>query len=616
MGTLRVSVVRVAALAALLLLAGPPGAAAQTVGVRAYVTPSTTVAAGSSFVVNLEVTGAQRLDQDPQPPDLSAFARYLGSGTSTSIQMAGGRSSVSLTIQYRFQALQEGTFQIPALEVRAGGSPHRTDAIRLTVSAAQTPAAGAPPGGGGAGAGGASAGGSVSPEDLFVTAEASRTRVREGEPLVVEYRIWARVDVGSYGFTDLPEPRGFVTREIDPQQRPRVEQVTRDGVPYATAVIRKVVLVPIGSGERTIDPVGVQAQVRVRRQDDPFSRFFGGSSLFGTTTVPTTVLSNPLTVEVDPLPPGRPEPFSGVVGTLDLRASLDRDSVAVGEAVTLTVRASGEGNIAAVPAPELDLPGDFEVYPPDVSDSTLATDDGLSGTRSFQYVLIPRAPGSRELPGVSMGYYDTGAGAYRRASTDALPLLVTGTGVAGPAAGVRSGVPELREDIRFIHLGPPALRPVHGDLFRMPSFWLLALLPMLGVAGALGLRRHRDRLEGDVAWARGRRAGRVARRRLADARRLSGGEDPRPFYAEVARALRGFVADKLNLAEAGMQMADLRSGLVGAGVSAETADEVAECLEHCDRQRFAPPGTDDHGRARMLERAGDLMTALDREIGR
>jgi hypothetical protein len=151
-------------------------------------------------------------------------------------------------------------------------------------------------------------------------------------------------------------------------------------------------------------------------------------------------------------------------------------------------------------------------------------------------------------------------------------------------------------------------------LFDGAAFWIFALLPLAGIAGALGLRQHRDLLEGDVAYARGRRAGRVAKKRLADARRLADGDDPRAFYAEVARAVRGLVADKLNLAEAGLQTAELARHLERRAASAETVAELRACLEHCDRQRFAPPGHDPQERSRFLDRAGRLMTAIDRAL--
>ncbi|MBT4189268.1 MAG: hypothetical protein HOE14_18915, partial [Gemmatimonadales bacterium] len=230
---------------ALLTSALAPGVSAQEISARAFLSPGTTVGLGQSFVLNVEVTGAQRIDNDPVIPTLTGFAQYLGSGSSTNMQMGGGRTIVSLTIQYRYQALVEGTFAIPPVDVVVGGETLRTEALQLIISSAPPPqqqdrrAVG----------GGAQ---EVGPEDLFVTAEASRTTVRDGEPLVVEYRIWTSVDVSQYSFTSLPEPQGFWVEDITPAGQPQVEQRTRNGREYASAVIRRVAMVPTGSGPRTL----------------------------------------------------------------------------------------------------------------------------------------------------------------------------------------------------------------------------------------------------------------------------------------------------------------------------------------------------------------------------
>ena len=577
----------------------PPAASAQDVSVRAYLRPSSNVGVGLTFILNVEMSGTQTMTQEPELPDLGAFARYLGRSSQSSVQMINGRTTVSLTVQYRYQALREGTFDIPAFDVVAGGQTRTTEPLQVTVSSAPSTA----------GAGAQAVENGVGAQDLFVTAEATKTRVRDGESFVVEYRIWTRVDVGSFTFTRIPEPEGFWVEDITPAGQPQVEELTRNGQQYTTAVIRRIALVPTGPGERRIEPVGLDVQVRIRRAD-PFSSFF----VLGTEVVPTAVLSNPLTFQVEPLPPGRPEPFSGVVGRLEVSASLDRDSVDANEAVTLTVRVSGDGNIRAVPDPVLDLPADFEVFPPEVSESVQAFGSGLSGEKTFEYVLIPRAPGEREIPEISFGFFDERAGEYRTATAERLALTVTGLAQGGPAQLVRGGVAQLREDIRFIHLGTASLRPRGRMLFKGAAFWMFALLPLAGIAGAMALRRHQDMLEGDVAYARGRRAGRVAKKRLAHARRLASGRDARVFYSEVARALRGLVADRLNLAEAGLQASELTARLAVRGVGDNTMDEVSACLEHCDRQRFAPPEADSEEKARFLERVANLMMDLDRAI--
>ena len=593
---------------ALLTSALAPGVSAQEISARAFLSPGTTVGLGQSFVLNVEVTGAQRIDNDPVIPTLTGFAQYLGSGSSTNMQMGGGRTIVSLTIQYRYQALVEGTFAIPPVDVVVGGETLRTEALQLIISSAPPPqqqdrrAVG----------GGAQ---EVGPEDLFVTAEASRTTVRDGEPLVVEYRIWTSVDVSQYSFTSLPEPQGFWVEDITPAGQPQVEQRTRNGREYASAVIRRVAMVPTGSGPRTLDPLGIEAQVRVRNSRDPFEGVFGRSSLFGTSVVPISVLTNPIELDIQALPEGAPQPFSGVVGALSVTSSLDRDSVAANDAVTLTVIVSGRGNIRGVPAPELNVPPDFEVFPPEISQVTNASTSGVTGSKTFEFVMTPRVGGSRAIPSIEMGYFDLAAGEYRTAASDPLPLTIAAVGDASYGFS-RLNIDPQRQDIRFIRLDVPVLRRMDQNIFSGAAFWMLALLPLMGIPGALGLRKHQDRLLADVAYARGRSAGKVAKKRLTEARRLAGKSDYRAFYAEVARALRGLVADKLNVAEAGMQMNDLEAGVKRAGVADAQVSELRSCLELCDRQRFAPPSDDPGEKTRLLDRVGGLMTALDREIRR
>lgn len=592
---------------AILALFPSGSAAAQDVSARASLVPGPSVAVGSTFVLQVEVAGVQRLDANPTSPDLGDFARYVGSGSTSTLRTVNGNTRVSLILQFRYQALQEGTFDIPSVTVRAGGGTPTTEPLTLTVTAQDQAS----------GVSGGTDGDLPAPDDLFLTTEVSSRTVRVGEPVVVSYRLWTHVDVVSYALTRLPELEGFWVEELPMQGGAQVETRTRNGEEYTTAVLRRIVVVPTGPGERTLDPLTVDARVRVQRGRsgrDPFDRLFGGG-LLGTTVESVGLRSDVATLTVQPLPDGAPQPFSGVVGSIDVTASLDRASVGADEAVTLTVRVEGAGNVRAVPEPTLDLPDDFEVFPPEVSESVEPSLGGLSGSKTFEYVLIPRAPGDRSIPPVRYGYLDAAAGEYRTAETPELPLTVTGTSsVSPPGSGTRRGVAELRQDIRFIQLGPTPLRRTAGGLAGHGAFWALLLLPMVGVAGAMALARHRERLEGDPAWARGRRAGRVARRRLAEAGRLAGGDDPRPFYAEVARALEGFAADRLNRAAAGMQRSDLRAALEERGVDASLVDRTAACLEHCDRERFAPRTADRAEMARVLDEASAIMTDLDRAV--
>ncbi|MEK9501132.1 BatD family protein [Gaopeijia maritima] len=592
---------------AVLTLLLSSAAVAQDVSARASLVPGSSVSVGSTFVLQVEVTGVQRLDQNPTSPQLGGFARYIGSGSTSTLRTVNGQTSVSLILQFRYQALEQGTFDIPPVTLQAGGGSHATEPLTLTVTAQDQEA----------GVSGGTDSDLPGPDDLFLTTEVSSRTVQVGEPVVVSYRLWTHVDVVSYALTQLPELEGFWVEELPMPGGAQVETRTRNGEEYTTAVLRRIVVVPAGPGERTLDPLSIEARVRVQQRrsgQDPFDRLFGGG-LFNTTVESVGLRSDAATLTVESLPPGAPEPFSGVVGSLEVTASLDRASVDADEAVTLTVRVEGAGNVRAVPEPTLDLPDDFEVFPPEVSESVEPSLAGLSGSKTFEYVLIPRAPGDRAIPPIRYGYFDAAAGEFRTAETPELPFTVTGTSsLSGPGVGARRGVAELRQDIRFIQLGPTALRPAAGGLAAHWAFWTLLLLPMAGVAGAAAVARHRERLEGDVAWARGRRAGRVARKRFAEAGRLAEGDDPRAFYAEVARALEGFVADSLNRSAAGMQRSDLRAALEARGVEGSLVDRTVGCLDHCDRQRFAPRGVDREEMTRFLDEASAIVSDLDRAV--
>jgi hypothetical protein len=562
------------------------------------------VALNRQFVLNVELSGTQQLDGDPELPDLSAFAAYLGSGTSTSMQIVNGRTSMTLTVQYRYQATAEGTFEIAPVVVHAGGQDLRTEPLTIRISDAPAPAtrSGAP-----------GANGGVAPEDLFVTATTSKPRVYVNEPVIVEYRIFTRVDVDGYNVTRQPGTAGFWVEELaDPQAR--VEQVVRNGLQYASTVVRRLALFPTSAGTKTLEPLTLETRVRVQRRPrslfgDPFGDIFGGNLFVGSSSVE---------IEVVPLPEaGRPDTFNGLVGQFEISASIDRTRADTNDALTYRLEVSGTGNIRTLSELELGFPSDFEVYPPDVSERVEPTADGVLGSKTFEYVLVPRAPGQVTIPAVELTYFDIGANAYTVAASDPITLTVAGDPVATPtglAGRRRTGIDLQRQDIRFIQIARPSFRPVGDTFVGGVRFWAMVLVPILAVGGALAVRRHQDRLTGDVAYARGRRASRLAKQRLARAAALGSPDRHREFHAEVGRALQGFLGDKLNVAEAGLIRDEIRTRLVSRGVAHAVVDVYLACLEDCDRQRFAPTEPDAAAMQDTLTRAGQAMSDLDQAV--
>ena len=362
----------------------------------------------------------------------------------------------------------------------------------------------------------------------------------------------------------------------------------------------------------------VSTEVRIGRTSrDPFDNFFRSPLLDRTVT--QLITSKPLTVTVEPLPAkGKPVDFSGLVGRLAVSASIDKRKAETNEAITLRVELRGSGNMRMVPEPEIGFPLDVETYPPKVDEKIEREGSRITGTKSYEFVMIPRAPGRITIPPIAYNYFDRSSRSYKSVATSPIVVEVTGDAVTAPrvAGRVRGEILPLREDIRFIQTGLPALRPTGRSLFDGPVFWVVLTVPLMFVVGAMAGRRHLDRLQGDVAYARHRRAGRVARKRMSAARALGEHGTQQEFYAEAGRALLGFLGDKLNIAEAGFLKDEVRNQLLQKGVSDRIVDAYFECIEQCDLKRFSPS---DAAPAEMLEylnRAESAMSDLDRAIAK
>jgi len=404
-----------------------------------------------------------------------------------------------------------------------------------------------------------------------------------------------------------------------PQQLQTSHEVL-DGKQYTVATVRRTALFPMGSGTRTVDPLVLDCDVHVRsRSRDPFADFFDDSFFFGGKTVRRQIRSKPISIEVTPFPEaGKPAGFSGLTGRFRISATADKRDVKTNEAVTYKVVVEGDGNIRQIPAPEIVFPSDFEVYPPKTSETVTRSGAGISGRRTFEYVLIPRAAGDETLQPVRLSYFDASAAVYRAIATDPVMLRVEqgAGGYAGPAmTGLsKEEVRLIGQDIRFIKTADVPFRRTGAAAVPPAAFWIGFGLPLAGLAAALVRRRRLDRLTVDVAYARGSRASRAVRKRLAAAAGLMKPETQKAFYAEAAKGIQGFLGDKLNIAEAGMLSEDVRGRLSERGVRPETIQAVFACLDTCDMKRFSPETATTDEMKTFYREAEKAVSKLEREL--
>jgi hypothetical protein len=554
---------------------------------------------------------------EPKLPDMNAFAALAGTSSSQNIQIINGRMSSSRTYQYTFFARAAGKFTINPVEVEVKGQLYKSQpiAIENVQSSSGGAAPQTPPGGRGQP-------GEPPPNlegNLYLEARVDRNRVFQNEPVVIRYKIYTRLNISSYGISSAPNFSGFWVEEFPAPQQPRTYRETIEGQTYLVAEIKKTALFPQSVGKKNLDPLVIECEVQLprRRSRDIFDDFFNDPFLARTSR--QKVSARPVEIEVLPLPEaGKPANFSGAVGNFSLTASVDRAQVKTNEAITLKVSARGAGNIKVLPQPQIDLPADFEIYDPKVSEKIDYSNDQISGSKTWEFVIVPRFQGSHEIKPVTLSYFEPRAKAYRVASTAPIALTVE-KGAGDYAAPSGSGVSKedvrlLGQDIRFIAKATLPFRPLQEALYTRPWFLMAAAAPLLALLLAFFYERHQEKLSTNIAYARRRKAGSMAQKQLAAAKKLLQKNEEKKFYAEVQRALMGFLGNKLNVAEAGFITDDVERMLAERQVNAETIHQYLDCLHTCDFQRFAPAQSNGKAMQEFYEQARHAIEAMEKAL--
>ena len=564
------------------------------------VSAPSTVEVGGKFRVQFTVN-TQNVSHF-SAPDFKGFEVIYGPATSSqsSFQMINGRTSQSSSIIYTYVLMAEsvGNFTIGSASVQADGKTVKSSPTRIRVlSGGAGSNSGNAGGGGNNNAGGGrqssvaeSSSTNISSKDLFMTATASRTSVHEQEAILLTYKIYTLVDLRELD-GKLPTLDGFQIQEIPLPRTKEFSIEQYNGRNYRSVIWSQYLLFPQKSGRLTIPAITYEGVVITRNRNlDPIEAFFNGQS--GYTEVKRKIATPTLTINVSPLP-NKPEGFSGAVGKFSVSSSISTKEVDANEAVTLKICVQGSGNMKLISTPEVKFPKDFETYDAKVNDNFQLTRSGLSGTKDFEYLFVPRHPGTYEIPAAKFIYFDTDSRSYKTLKTEAYTLKVNkGKGGAGQSVSNYSGqqqdVQQLNQDIRFIKKGEVDLHQPGDTFFGTWKCWVAYLLPLFLFIIVLVLGRKQMKAHANVALSRGRKANKVARKRMKTAKKLLDTHDTGKFYDEVLRALWGYVGDKFNMSQESLNKENIEQSLTSRNVPAEQIQQFMKVLNDCEFARYAP----------------------------
>lgn len=574
----------------------------------------TEVPLGQQFQVTYTLSGGSlKQYRDFRAPDMNrSFMTLAGPSTSQQMQIINGRVSTSISWTYVLQPRETGTFTVPAASITYDGNTLKTNTVSIKVTKAIPNTGGAQKQ-------------DRTPDvdlgdNLFIRAIPTKTDVYIGEPITVTYKLYSRVAFQLDNPIKLPRMVGFWSEDIEAPTRlePRIE--VYNGRQYETFMMRKVLYFPTQSGKLTIEPfeIGTTVRVRKRRQtgSDAYDRFFSDPFFDSYDNVKKTLLTEKVAVNVRPLPEeGKPRDFSGVTGSYEMDASIDRTELKANETATLKVVLKGKGNIRLLDAPTVTFPSGIDHYDPSIDETVTPSDGTLSGSRSFEYVLVPRYAGKVTIPPVTFSYFDLEKRKYVTLQSKSFALDIA-EGEERRDAGdmTQSYVDYLSMDVRGIREGEPELSKESRNGVRPEVMLLLYVIPVILLGFALMWKRRHDRLHGDVAGLKRRRATRVAERRLRDSKKHLQAGNTDAYYLEIARALWGYVQDTLALPTSMTAIDTVVEQLHQRDLDPALVERMRRALESVEYARFSPTRASSGEMHTLYEQAREAIIQTEQAI--
>lgn len=541
-----------------------------------------------SFTVNTQNV------KDFRAPSIKGFDVLMGPSRSqqSSMQIINGKttSSSSITYTYILMATDAGNYTIPAASIEADGKKIFSNALTIKVLPPDKAASANSNGQrSSSGARNQSSAGHVSGNELFITASASKTTVHEQEAVLLTYKVYTQVNLtGLLG--KIGDLKGFQIQELEvPNSRKTWQLEHYKGRNYNVATWAQYILFPQQTGKLEVPAITFEAEItQPVAVDDPFDAFFNGTSM---REIKKNIIAPKLSINVQPLP-SKPANFSGGVGDFTLSSSINSKEVRTNDAVTVKLTIKGSGNMKLINAPEVKFPEDFEVYDPKTTNNFKASNAGLTGTQTIEYLAIPRSAGTFTIPPVEFVYFDLKSNSYKTLKTEAYELKVAkGKGNADQVIANftnKEDVKMLGEDIRFIKLGETSFSPKGNYFFGTTPYYLWYIIPLILFVALVVFFRKQAAENANIVKVKTKKANKVATKRMKLAGKLLSENKKNEFYDEVLKALWGYTSDKLSIPVSQLSKDNIESELVKYGVPQDVITNFMGALNECEFARYAP----------------------------
>jgi len=513
------------------------------------------------------------------PPSFEGFRVVGGPNQAISNSYINGKRSYSKTYSYYLTPLSRGTFTIGQATILIDGETYKTTPVKVEVTAAVE----RPKDGDNAEY--------VASENVHLVANISNTNPYLNEAITIQYRLYVSNDVNlTRGFREIDTPKyaDFWSQTISNRGNFTVYEGEYNGrTDYRYIIVQTTVLYPQKTGKLSIEPLTLDVPIDVETN----KRDLFGRRLM--TRVNKTISAGNRIIDVKPLPAeGRPDNFNGAVGDFTFDVTTDKTSLDANEALQLSVKVSGKGNLKLFDLPSVKLPSALEVYEPERTNNVNTQADGMRGSISENYTIVPQFKGDYPIRPITFSYFDPKSETYKTLSSNEIVLNVINGPVTNSSGNEttstsKNPVVVFNEDqFKYIKLKTNLVPITQTPFFKSALFWSLLGGPILLIPIFIFAGRKRKQHLADIQGNKLRKADRLARKYLSEAKRSMG--DKVVFYEAMERALHNYLKAKLAIETSEFSKEKISTLLQQKGAEQSTIDTFISILKSCEYARYTP----------------------------
>ncbi|RYJ41458.1 BatD family protein [Flavobacterium beibuense] len=532
------------------------------------------------------------------PPSFDGF-RAQGPMQNIRNSWVNGKHTYSKSYDYILTPTSKGDFTIGQASIEIEGKIYKTLPIKISVGDAvkiQDPYEAAR---------------QSATEGVHLVAEVSKTNPYVNEPVSVVYKLYVSQssDVTNFFVKENPSFNDFwsQTDRFDPQHL-TIEKGMYNGEMYRYVVLQKTVLYPQKSGQLELEPLLVNATLQVPTGRNRFG-------MVNYVSEDKLLSSGTRTINVKPLPEtGKPDNFTGAVGSFDFSVTPSKTSLETGESLQLDVTVSGKGNLKLFTLPKPIVPSALEMYDPEHKENVNVPISGMTGKISDIYTIVPQNRGKYPINQLSFSYFDPSTGKYKTITSKDLMIEVTGDAVAtttpAATAGTQKQTVESKEQFRFVDLETKLVPRERDHFFGSTLFYGLLAAPFLIIPLIVLGKRKKEAYDSDVVGNKIRQNNRLAKKYLSAAKKQLGNKEE--FYVALEKALHNFLKAKLNIETSEMSKQNIQELLLNRKANQETVADFIRIMDSCEFARYAPSS----GAAMQqdYESAVSVITALEKQV--